>query len=769
MGRIPHGRPPAQGPCGLTSRPGALLQLYRRQRLGVFALIATFLAVAGTAVFSYRETEEAHARVTRTLEFELRLTSFRVWIQRGSNEVLGSLLGLDPSEPGLLGADRVRARADVAAIRESVAGDPSQLARVDELAGLLERRIALEEAARAAFRESGPQGAAALLAGSDWMRDRLRIRTITGAMLDTARNEFARRDADYASTMRRVRGVLLLLVLLMLGTLLYLQRQLRAAQRSREEAVRANDLATVRLADLEAVLDTVPAVVLIARDPECRQVSGNRFAENLFRVPAGTNFSLSGQGGESLRAVRFLRNGAEVPERDLPLQATARSGIAAGRCQLDAVLGDETRLHLLVTAHPLLDPSGATRGAVAACVDVTELVRVAHELIAALEQNRTLLASARRNELLYREVARSFPNGAIALYDHDLRFLIFDGTRFALAREADANAGRTLEEIFPPDLATRLEPVHREALQGRQGRLETVINGRQIEIRTSPVRDETGAVIMGIATSQDVTEERALRTQLAVSSRLASLGTLVAGVAHEVNNPLAGTLGSLATAVEDSRAIAARVRDTGPLDREGLARALDEVIEILLDAQVGGNRISRIVKDLALFGRPNPVRTRVRLGDVVTSAMRWLPASVGRNATVRVDDQGAPDVHASAGQLEQVVVNVVTNAALSIPAERRGEVSVLVSTSPDGTAVLDVQDDGKGIDAATMERIFDPFFTTRDVGHGMGLGLPVCHAIVAAPGGTLTATSAPDKGSTFRVELPAADTHPGSIGPGTRV
>jgi len=99
----------------------------------------------------------------------------------------------------------------------------------------------------------------------------------------------------------------------------------------------------------------------------------------------------------------------------------------------------------------------------------------------------------------------------------------------------------------------------------------------------------------------------------------------------------------------------------------------------------------------------------------------------------------------------------------------RGEVSVLVSTSPAGTAVLDVQDDGKGIDAATMERIFDPFFTTRDVGHGMGLGLPVCHAIVAAHGGTLTATSAPDKGSTFRVELPAADTHPGSIGPGTRV
>ena len=114
-------------------------------------------------------------------------------------------------------------------------------------------------------------------------------------------------------------------------------------------------------------------------------------------------------------------------------------------------------------------------------------------------------------------------------------------------------------------------------------------------------------------------------------------------------------------------------------------------------------------------------------------------------------------------------VRGAVGAYVDVSAERRGEVSVLVSTSPDGTAVLDVQDDGKGIDAATMERIFDPFFTTRDVGHGMGLGLPVCHAIVAAPGGTLTATSAPDKGSTFRVELPAADTHPGSIGPGSRV
>ena len=142
---------------------------------------------------------------------------------------------------------------------------------------------------------------------------------------------------------------------------------------------------------------------------------------------------------------------------------------------------------------------------------------------------------------------------------------------------------------------------------------------------------------------------------------------------------------------------------------------------------------------------------------------------MGRNATVHVDDLDAPDVQASAGQMEQVVVNLVTNAAFAVPEGLRGTIAIRIFTSAGGKAVLEVQDDGQGIDAITMERIFDPFFTTREVGHGMGLGLPICHAIVVAHGGTLTATSAPDKGSTFRVELPAADTHHGSTPDGARV
>jgi two-component system NtrC family sensor kinase len=168
---------------------------------------------------------------------------------------------------------------------------------------------------------------------------------------------------------------------------------------------------------------------------------------------------------------------------------------------------------------------------------------------------------------------------------------------------------------------------------------------------------------------------------------------------------------------------------------------------------VGAQRIARIGKDLSVFGRLNPRRTRVRLLEVVESAMRWLPASLGSHATVRVNPRESPEVRAPAGQIEQVVVNLVNNAARAIPEGRHGEMTIRLGVSTTGMARIDVIDNGAGIDPPLMERIFDPFFTTREAGQGMGLGLPICHAIVTAHGGTLTATTVPGEGSTFRVEL----------------
>jgi signal transduction histidine kinase len=261
-----------------------------------------------------------------------------------------------------------------------------------------------------------------------------------------------------------------------------------------------------------------------------------------------------------------------------------------------------------------------------------------------------------------------------------------------------------------------------------------------------------------LVTLVDLTEARALQAQLALASRLAAMGTLVAGVAHEVNNPLTAELADQGIALELAREVRARLQGSEPIDRQAEAGVLSEAIEALEEAQEGGQRISRIVKNLTTFGRPDPTRKRVRLGAVVAEAMRWLPASVAQAATVQVEDAGAPEVAASVGQLEQVVVNLITNAARAIPPERRGLVIVRLGPGESGTSRLEVIDDGRGIEPALMERIFEPFFTTRPAGpgRGMGLGLAICHAIVTAHGGTLSVTSQVGRGSTFRVELPAA-------------
>ena len=283
---------------------------------------------------------------------------------------------------------------------------------------------------------------------------------------------------------------------------------------------------------------------------------------------------------------------------------------------------------------------------------------------------------------------------------------------------------------------------------------------RDVDVFTSKVavkgRDLLHSIVMD-STARKGAESALLvaHAQLALTSRLAALGTLVAGVAHEINNPLAATLSDQELARGAVGELRDRLRGSGPLDREAEVRRLDEVVEELDEAQEAGRRIERIVKDLKTFGRHDQTRARVRLMDIVELAMRWLSVTIGQTATVTVENGGAPDITASPGQIEQVVVNLVTNAAKATPEGKRGAIVVRIGPGNPGMARLDVVDHGKGIEPDVMARIFDPFFTTREVGKGSGLGLSICHTIVTNHGGTLTATSEVGQGSTFRVELPA--------------
>ncbi len=274
----------------------------------------------------------------------------------------------------------------------------------------------------------------------------------------------------------------------------------------------------------------------------------------------------------------------------------------------------------------------------------------------------------------------------------------------------------------------------------------------------APFRGGDGAMAGHVGAMVDITQPRALQAQLALASRLAALGTLVTGVAHEINNPLAADLADQGLALEIVREVRGRLEEGAPLDRQAEAKLLGDVVEALEDAQGSGLRIARIVKDLTTFGRPDSRRTRVRVIDVVKGAMRWMPTEVARTSSITVEDGEAPDVVASSGQVEQVLLNLLTNAARATAGERREPIIVRIGPGKPGMARLDVVDRGTGIEPALLERIFEPFFTTHPIseGRGTGLGLAISHAIVTAHGGTLTVQTVVGKGSTFRVELPAA-------------
>ena len=285
-----------------------------------------------------------------------------------------------------------------------------------------------------------------------------------------------------------------------------------------------------------------------------------------------------------------------------------------------------------------------------------------------------------------------------------------------------------------------------------------------VEMRTFLLK-EAGRPVAMWAIVRDITArklgEKALaasQAQLALTSRVAALGTLVGGVAHEINNPLVAARSDQDLALGAVRELRDRLRGSVPLDREAEIHHLDEVVEELGEAQEAGRRIERIVKDLKTFGRPDQkdARERLRLIDVVDLAMRWLPATIAQTATVALENGGAPDVVATEGQITQVVVNLVTNAAKATAEGTRGAIVIRVAPGAPGMARLDVIDHGAGIEPKVMPHIFEPFFTTSDDEKGTGLGLSICHSIVTAHGGTLTVESEVGKGSMFRVELPIA-------------
>ncbi len=468
---------------------------------------------------------------------------------------------------------------------------------------------------------------------------------------------------------------------------------------------------------------------------------------------------LLGLGQDELRgrmapdpAWHFVReDGTELPLAEYPVTRvlSTRAPVVNAVVGIDRPAAGD-RVWVLVNAQPVRGDGGEIRQVVATFLDVTDRKRAEQQV---LDREARLRAYFETPAV---GIAITSPEkGWMEVNDRICEMLGYSRdelsrlTWLAITHPEDASADVAQFERLVAGEIDRYA-IDKRFLRGDGSILWTSLS-------VSSVRRPDGAVEYFVALLQDIGERKRAERQLAQASRLAAMGTLVAGVAHEVNNPLAGCL----SGESEAREVIARVRrslESGdPLDRADAARALGEAEEALADAQESSQRIARIVRDLALFGRPDPRRVPVRLSAVVAEAMRWLPASVAGRATVEVVEQAAPPVRAAAGQLEQVVVNLVTNAAKATPEGARGRIRIRTGTTDAGLAFLEVEDHGSGIAPDVLDRIFEPFFTTRLPGQGMGLGLAVAHAIVASHGGTLRARSTPGQGSTFRMELPPAE------------
>jgi PAS domain S-box-containing protein len=252
-----------------------------------------------------------------------------------------------------------------------------------------------------------------------------------------------------------------------------------------------------------------------------------------------------------------------------------------------------------------------------------------------------------------------------------------------------------------------------------------------------------GAPVL-VVSGRDVTERKRMREQLLLSDRMASLGTLAAGIAHEINNPLSYVIGNLEIIGE------ALATPAGPEA---------ELTTAVRDAADGAERVRKIVAGLRTFSRSEEEkRVPLQIGEVLQSAIRMTANEVRHRAQLVCELGPTPRVVADSGRLVQVFINLIVNAAHAIPEGKSGanQITLRTSTDDQGRAVVAVIDTGRGMPPEVLARAFDPFFTTKDVGTGTGLGLAICHGIISALGGEIGIDSAPEQGTTVWVRLRAA-------------
>jgi two-component system cell cycle sensor histidine kinase/response regulator CckA len=485
------------------------------------------------------------------------------------------------------------------------------------------------------------------------------------------------------------------------------------------------------LAIIASIADALPCGVWVAAAPDGRFVYSNDAFEEIMGMGPVTDV---GVGAYTVPYGIYGRNGELYPEHRLPFvrALTERTTVVVD----DLVIHrrDGRRVYVRAIGKPMVDTSGV----------------ITHVAIAFFDISREAEAEEARSqaEERLRSVVGNAPVVLFAL-DREAKITFVDGRGLSrLGLQPADFLGKSAFEAYA-NASTAASWIQRALAGETVSYLAELPPDAMYETHLAPLRDEAGAIVGAIGVSTDVTDRHRIQAQLAQAERLASVGLLAAGVAHEVNNPLSFVIGNL-------ELISSAITERLGAPRDAALEVLEGMVR---DARKGADRVRAIVRDLKTFSqvreqRPGPLDVQAPLEAAIAMASN----EIRHRARLRLDLTRLPLVRGEEGRLAQVFLNLLVNAAHSIAegAADKNEIHVTVRPDPRGGARIEVSDTGAGMEPAHLARVFDPFFTTKGPGGGTGLGLSICHGVVADLGGSIGVESAPGQGTTVRVFLPYA-------------
>jgi len=366
-------------------------------------------------------------------------------------------------------------------------------------------------------------------------------------------------------------------------------------------------------------------------------------------------------------------------------------------------------------------------------------------------------AALQRQEEAFRGVIEAIPDGVLI---HRQGKIVFANPALAATMDFDAASEmvgmEVLSLVLPIERARGLawisgapddSPTTDLRLVDGSGQLLTVEITRAQRVRFDGERS-------WLLVCRDVTKQRLSRARLAVAERMATVGTLAAGVAHGINNPLAYMIGNLTCAHEDLLTLRTELPEGAP--RQAM---LDELIKMNTETRDGAERVRVLVRDLKAFSALRDTQVEpVDLEEVLEATLQLAGNELRFRAVVERQYKRPPPVSGNKGHLSQIALNLLINAARALPVGHTADNRIIVRTDflETGMVQMDVEDTGCGMSQEVVDHVFDPFFTTRSMTEGVGMGLAICHGLVVGMGGSIELDSQPGRGTRVSIILPPA-------------